>query len=73
MLLLVAEVSFGFLIHFCQRLNIFYLSSFLAGFAVLSYGETNFGSLVLGFSERKKSLVVVPWICTFEAVLLEEQ
>ena len=72
-LLPVAGVSFGFLVHSCRHLNFFYLSSFLAGSAGSSYGGTDFGSLVLGSSEREKSSALVPWVCTFKAVLLERR
>ena len=72
-LLPVAEVFFGFLVRSCRRLNFFCLSSFLAGSAMLSCGETDFGFLVLDFSEREEFLAIVPLICTFKAVLLEKQ
>ena len=70
-LLLVAGVFFGSLMRFCQRLNLFYLSFFLAGSVMSSCGEANFRSLVLGFSGHEESLAVVPWVFTFKAVLLE--
>ena len=59
MLLPVAGVFFSSLVYFCRRLNLFCLSSFLAGSTVLSHEETDFKSLALGFSGREKSLAVV--------------
>ena len=67
----VAGVSFGSLVWSHWRLNLFYLSSFLAGSAGLSRRETDFGSLILGSLGQEKSLAVVFWVYTFEAVLLE--
>ena len=72
-LLLVAGVFFSSLVRFYWHLNLFYLFSFLANYAILLCKRTDFESLVLGFSGLEKSLAVIFWVCTFEAVLLEEQ
>ena len=56
----MAGVFFDSLVCSCQHLNLFCLSSFLAGSAGLSHGKTDFGSLVLGSSGREKSLTAVP-------------
>ena len=58
---------------FLLAFKLLLLFFFLAGFAVSSCEETDYGFLVLGFSGREKSLAVVSWVCTFEAVLLERQ
>ena len=73
-LLPVTGVFFSFLIHSCQWLSLFCLSSFLAGlkgFATLA--QTDFISLALDFSRWGKFLAVILWVCTFEAVLLERR
>ena len=58
---LVAEIFFGFLVHFHLRLNRFCLSSFLADSkSLVALARTDFISLALGFSGREKSLAVVP-------------
>lgn len=70
-LLLLTRGFFCFLIAFCLCfLVLFFLSFYSKNSVTLVW--VGFVSLVLGFLGQK-SLTVVPWVCTFEAILLEKQ